>query len=138
RKSWPSGRTPCRRGYAETKRHTTESSRLLVLRQVGCAGAFSWQRAKSANDPKLSDRGVRRGTCMAGGKAAAEAGAVTHGAVRCSAWLGRFIWFWVRLDEFTNDLHNAFRGIDCAFIAIPPSSKRLPVSGKGLNPAKRL
>ena len=40
------------------------------------------------NDSKLSDRGVRRGTCMAGGKAAAEAGAVTHGAVRCSAWLG--------------------------------------------------
>jgi hypothetical protein len=36
-------------------------------------------------NPKLSDRGVRRGTCMAGGKAAAEAGAVTHGAVRCSA-----------------------------------------------------
>jgi hypothetical protein len=31
---------------------------------------------------------VRRGTCMVGGKAAAEAGAVTHGAVRCSAWLG--------------------------------------------------
>ena len=40
------------------------------------------------NDPKLSDRGVRRGTCMVGGKAAVEAGAVTHGAVRCSAWLG--------------------------------------------------
>ncbi len=40
------------------------------------------------NDLKLSDRGVRRGTCMAGGKAAVEAGAVTHGAVRCSAWLG--------------------------------------------------
>ena len=39
------------------------------------------------NDPKLSDGGVRRGTCMAGGKAEAEAGAVTHGAVRCSAWL---------------------------------------------------
>ena len=34
------------------------------------------------NDPKLSDRGVRRGTCTVGGKAAAEAGAVTHGAVR--------------------------------------------------------
>ena len=42
----------------------------------------------TSNDPKLSDRGVRRGTCMVGGKAAAEAGAVTHGAVRCSAWLG--------------------------------------------------
>ena len=40
------------------------------------------------NDLKLSDRGVRRGTCMVGGKVAAEAGAVTHGAVRCSAWLG--------------------------------------------------
>ena len=43
---------------------------------------------ETPNDPKLSDRGVRRGTCMVGGKAAAEAGAVTHGAVRCSAWLG--------------------------------------------------
>ena len=40
------------------------------------------------NDLKLSDSGVRRGTCAEGGKAAAEAGAVTHGAVRCSAWLG--------------------------------------------------
>ena len=40
------------------------------------------------NDPKLSDSGVRRGTCMVGGKAVVEAGAVTHGAVRCSAWLG--------------------------------------------------
>jgi hypothetical protein len=43
---------------------------------------------KWPNDPKLSERGVRRGTCMAGGKVAVEAGAVTHGAVRCSAWLG--------------------------------------------------
>ena len=43
---------------------------------------------ETPNDPKLSDSGVRRGTCMVGGKAAAEAGAVTHGAVRCSAWLG--------------------------------------------------
>ena len=29
---------------------------------------------------------------MVGGKAAAEAGAVTHGAVRCSAWLGDVRW----------------------------------------------
>ena len=28
----------------------------------------------SANDPKLSDGGARRGACMVGGKAAAEAG----------------------------------------------------------------
>jgi|GEM_PF-2433737 len=41
------------------------------------------------NDPKLSDSGVRRGTCMVGGKAVAEAGAVTHGAVCCSAWLNK-------------------------------------------------
>src|SRR5438552_1240992 len=50
------------------------------------------------NDPKLSDRGVRRGTCMVSGKAVAEAGAVTHGAVRCSAWLGvsgRIGWCWL-------------------------------------------
>ena len=42
----------------------------------------STRREETPNDPKLSDRGVRRGTCMAGGKAAVEAGAVTHGAVR--------------------------------------------------------
>ena len=47
------------------------------------------------NDPKLSDRGVRRGTCMVGGKAAVEAGAVTHGAVRCSAWLGAVFRIWI-------------------------------------------
>jgi hypothetical protein len=46
------------------------------------------ERAKSPNEPKLSDCGVRRGTCMVGGKTAVEAGAVTHGAVRCSVWLG--------------------------------------------------
>ena len=45
------------------------------------------------NDPKLSDGGGWRGPCMVGGKAAAEARAVTAGAVRCSAWLG------VRLDS---------------------------------------
>ena len=43
--------------------------------------------ARTPNDLKLSDSGVRRGTCMVGGKAAVEAGAVTHGAVRCSARL---------------------------------------------------
>ena len=51
-----------------------------------CYSRNSVQR--TPNDPKLSDRGVRRGTCTVGGKVAAEAGAVTHGAVRCSAWLG--------------------------------------------------
>ena len=51
-------------------------------------GSVQGRCAVTPNDPKLSDRGVRRGTCMVGGKAAAEAGAVMHGAVRCSAWLG--------------------------------------------------
>ena len=45
-------------------------------------------RVATPNDPKLSDRGVRRGTCMVGGKAAAEAAGVTAAPVRCSAWLG--------------------------------------------------
>ena len=44
---------------------------------------------KWPNDLKLSDGRGWRGPCMAGGKAAAEARAVTAGAVRCSAWLGR-------------------------------------------------
>ena len=49
---------------------------------------LNMRRGEKPNDPKLSDRGVRRGTCVVGGKAAAEAGAVTHVAIRCSAWLG--------------------------------------------------
>ena len=46
------------------------------------------KRVETPNDPKLSDGGGWRGPCMAGGKAAAEARAVTAVAVRCSAWLG--------------------------------------------------
>ena len=55
-----------------------------------CLFGFSLvgEASQSPNDPKLSDRGVRRGSCVVGGKAAAEAATVTHGAVRCSAWLG--------------------------------------------------
>jgi len=45
-------------------------------------------RVMPPNDPKLSDGGGWRGPCMVGGKAAAEARAVTAVAVRCSAWLG--------------------------------------------------
>ena len=49
------------------------------------------RREEWPNDLKLSDGGGWRGPCMVGGKAAAEARAVTAGAVRCSAWLGHFI-----------------------------------------------
>ncbi len=55
-------------------------------------GAFSWgdvfrcvhleDARRSANDPKLSNRGARRGICMTVGMAEEEAGAVTCGAVR--------------------------------------------------------
>jgi len=55
--------------------------------KVGKIALPTLDKHNHINDPKLSDRGVRRGTCTVGGKAAAEAGAVTHGAVRCSAWL---------------------------------------------------
>ena len=55
---------------------------MLSRRQLAMVARMMW---KAPNDPKLSDSGVRRGTCVVGGKAAAEAGAVTHGAVRCSA-----------------------------------------------------
>src|SRR6266478_9090799 len=63
-------------------------SRIRFTSNCKIALASGGQHGKGPNDPELSDRGVRRGTCMVGGKAAAEAGAVTHGAVRCSAWLG--------------------------------------------------
>ena len=46
------------------------------------------KRSESPNDRKLSDTPERRGTCVEGGKAAVEAGAVTRRRVRCSAWLG--------------------------------------------------
>ena len=63
---------------------------------------------ESPNDPKLSDRGARRGTCMVGGKAAVEAGAVTCGAVRCSAWLGvAVIWDFGRLVKLSADGNTA-------------------------------
>jgi hypothetical protein len=57
------------------------------IKQESFSERFHGTRA-SPNDRKLSDTPERRGTCMVGGKVAAEAGAVTHGAVRCSAWLG--------------------------------------------------
>ena len=64
-------------------------------------GVFLYvERRATANDPKLRDRGVRRGTCVAGGKVAVEAGLVTHGAVRCSAWLNEF----ARLKRFAMSL----------------------------------
>ena len=66
----------------DTKRHRILSSCHLVLfHHASCARA-------SANDPKLSDGRGWRGPCLAGGKAAAEARAVTAAPVRCSAWLG--------------------------------------------------
>jgi hypothetical protein len=45
-------------------------------------------REASPNDPKLRDRGARRGPCMVGERRRPEAGAVTAGAVLCSAWFG--------------------------------------------------
>ena len=62
----------------------------MASEKTGSKSSLNRTRVATPNDPKLSDRGVRRGTCMVGGKAAVEAGAVTHGAVRCSAWLGDF------------------------------------------------
>ena len=47
------------------------------------------KRVATPNDPKLSDSGVRRGSCAAGLRGAAT---VTHGAVRWSAWLGVADW----------------------------------------------
>ena len=56
--------------------------------KIGRKAPLHTTRVATPNDPKLSDGGGWRGPCMAGGKAAAEARAVTAVAVRCSAWLG--------------------------------------------------
>ena len=68
---------------------TIKRPRLVSVNfKVGLFYSSSHEARATPNDPKLSDRGARRGTCTVGGKAAVEAGAVTCGAVRCSAWLG--------------------------------------------------
>ena len=61
------------------------------------------------NDPKLSDGRGWRGPCMAGGKAAVEAGAVRPGAVRCSAWLGDGI-------VAKSALKNVFQAIHLVYV----------------------
>jgi hypothetical protein len=52
-------------------------------------------------DRKLSDREVRRVTCIVGGKAVAEAGTVTHGAVR---------WWYVGVSEMDS---GRGRSVEC-------------------------
>ena len=70
-----------------------------MLGTDGKRASLNGKRGVSPNDPKLSDRGVRRGTCMVGGKVAVEAGAVTCGAVRCSAWLGALVVIGVGVED---------------------------------------
>ena len=65
-----------------------EGARWPRMLAVGSCSFIHGMTRATPNDPKLSDGGGWRGPCMAGGKAAAEARAVTAGAVRCSAWLG--------------------------------------------------
>jgi hypothetical protein len=66
-----------------TPSYCPESSRCRLMLWLHCSDD-AWE---SPNDPKLSDTPERRGTCVAGGKVAVEAGAVTRRRVRCSAWL---------------------------------------------------
>ena len=54
-----------------------------------CHSRNSGQR--TPNDPKLSDGGGWRDGCAVGERGRPEAASVTAGAVRCSAWLGRFV-----------------------------------------------
>ena len=64
-----------------------KGNQFVEVIKCGSANVHCGRGEETPNDPKPSDRGVRRGTCMVGEKAAVEAGAVTHGAVRCSALL---------------------------------------------------
>jgi hypothetical protein len=66
-------------GYVPHLGHAPSALGLLSLHLKQIARAIG-DGVSAANDLKLSDRGVRRSTCMVGGKTTAEAGAVTHGA----------------------------------------------------------
>ena len=59
--------------------------------RLGGSGLLTTSRLNDFELIELSDGGGWRGPCMAGGKAAAEARAVTAGAVRCSALLGLIV-----------------------------------------------
>ena len=61
----------------------------MKLEWAGKKAPLNTTRVATPNEPKLSDSGVRRGSCAVGLRGAAT---VTHGAVRWSAWLGVAIW----------------------------------------------
>ena len=70
------------------------------------------------NDPKLSDRGARRGTCAAGGEGGGqEAGAVTCGTVRCSAWLGVIGFAFDKGNEFVEVLQKLVVALFVYYVA---------------------
>ena len=73
------GRVVQRKAHADDMKHAKSRITKRMIERT---------RAESPNDPKLSDGGGWRGPCMVGGKAVAEARAVTAVAARCSAWLG--------------------------------------------------
>ena len=104
--------------------------------------SFKGRCAVTPNDPKLSDSGVRRGTCMVGGKAAAEAGAVTHGAVRCSAWLGDLFTAELATDKVKGDgmgkLVRATGSGDAAEVVRPMKLIVRDITGLAGNPALSL
>ena len=66
-----------------------------------------------AKAPKLSGGGGRRAPCIAGGKAAPEARAVTAGAVRCSAWSGGLVLRKIKKDS------PVIVGVKLAFGPVP-------------------
>ncbi len=60
------------------RRNTVSENRLNDARWKQDEYQSSHSVVELPNDPKLSDRGVRRGTCMVGGKAAVIAGEARH------------------------------------------------------------
>src|SRR4051812_1222008 len=74
----------CRRDLMTTRLYRSAGAYAL---HFGVIVQFLASAQKRLTEPKLSDCAGRRGSCAAG--SAGGTGAVTPGAVRCSAWLAR-------------------------------------------------
>jgi hypothetical protein len=73
---------------AKLGHHWETAGDVALYFSMGNVGFHFQDTRATPNDSKLSDRGGWRGPCMAGATRRPESGAVTAGAVRCSAWLG--------------------------------------------------
>ena len=115
--------TPGENAPANPKTSNSISRPLALLI---CSIKFMEDVCYAPNDLKLSDRPGWRGPCAAGGEGGGqEAGAVTAGPVRCSAWLGHCVEYAAKRGRGMRLLKNLLDGanlmpenMECVLVAM--------------------